>query len=147
MRKQWTRCIGCSAGSTKPTSSGKRTAAGSPRQCVPGGRPRRKPHARGRGSGGGSCRPASWRCFAEPAREQLAPVLQLVPGRDRRHLQQGAVAARVDVRELARLVLPGDLEPAVLDPLVKPRDTVDELAKPIADRLDAYERKLLHVTH
>ena len=61
-----------------------------------------------------------------------APELHLVPGRDRRHLEQGAVAAAgVDVRELAGLVLPRDLEPAVLDPVVEPGAAEDELAQPV----------------
>src|ERR1700745_1476711 len=62
----------------------------------------------------------------------LAPELHLVPGRDRRHLEQSAVPpARVDVRELAGLVLPGDLEPAVLDPVVEPGAAEDELPQPV----------------
>src|SRR5215510_3015507 len=74
---------------------------------------------------------AAIREVGKPSR-RLAPELQLVPGGDRRHLEQGTVATpRVDVGELARLVLPGDLEPTVFDPVVEPGAAEDELPQPV----------------
>src|SRR5437773_788496 len=75
----------------------------------------------------------------------LAPELKLVPGRDRRDLEQGALAVRVDVGELAGLVLPGHVESSVLDPVVEPRAAEDELPQPVDERLAADQREVLPV--
>jgi hypothetical protein len=64
-----------------------------------------------------------------------------VPGRDRRDLEQCALAARIDIGELAGLVLPGDLQPAVLDPVVEPGAAKDELPQPVDERLAVHERE------
>jgi hypothetical protein len=68
-----------------------------------------------------------------------------VPRGDRRHLEQGAVSTRVDVGELARRVLPGDLEPAVLDPVVEPSAAKNELPEPVDERLAPDEGQVFPV--
>ena len=61
----------------------------------------------------------------------LTAELQLVPARHGRELEQGAAAVRVAVAEVGRLVVPGDLQQALLDPMVEPGAAEDELAQPV----------------
>jgi len=68
-----------------------------------------------------------------------------VPGRHRRQLEQGTVAARVAVAELALLLVPVHLEQALLDAMVEPGAAEDELPEPVDERLAFDERELLPV--
>src|SRR6185312_16236380 len=72
-------------------------------------------------------------------------VLELVPARHGRELEQGARAARVAVGELGVVVVPDDLEQALLDAVVEPRAAEDQLAQPVHERLAAYQRDALPV--
>src|SRR5690348_737996 len=79
--------------------------------------------------------------------ESSTPELQLVPGRCRRQLEQRALAARFEVGELRRRIVPGHVEPAVLDPVVEPGAAEDELAQPVDERLALHEREALPVAY
>ena len=70
-------------------------------------------------------------------RERAASTaeLELVPGRHGRELEQGAAAARLGVAEVAALLVPRDLEQALLDAVVEPGAAEDELAQPVDERL------------
>ncbi len=61
-------------------------------------------------------------------RADLAPELHLVPRRHGRELEQGSVAARVAVGELALAVVPVDLEHPLLHAVVEPGAAEDQLA-------------------
>src|SRR5581483_11049241 len=74
-----------------------------------------------------------------------APELEGVPARHRRELEQRASAARLGVAEVARVLVPGDLEQALLDAVVEPRAAEDELAQPVDERLAVHERHPLPV--
>src|SRR3954463_3422701 len=76
----------------------------------------------------------------------LSPELQLVPGGRRRELEERALAAGLEVGELRGVLVPGDVEPAVLDPMVEPGAAEDELAQPVDERLPVDEREALPMT-
>jgi holliday junction DNA helicase RuvB len=70
----------------------------------------------------------------------LAPVLELVPGRHGRQLEQGAAAARVPVAEIGHAVVPRDLEEVLLHAVIEPGAAEDQLAQPVDQRLVADQR-------
>src|SRR4029079_16915097 len=72
-------------------------------------------------------------------------VLELVPARYRCKLQQCARASWVAVRELRVLIVPDHLEQALLDPVVEPGASEDQLAQPVDERLAADQRDPLPV--
>ena len=65
----------------------------------------------------------------------LTAELELVPARHGRELEQRPAAVWVAVAEVGRLVVPGDLQQALLDPVVEPSAPEDELAQPVDERL------------
>src|SRR5207248_2315620 len=75
----------------------------------------------------------------------LAPELQLVPARHGRELEQRAAAARVAIAEVAAVLVPRDFEQPLLDTVVEPRSTEDELAQPVDERLAFNEGNALPV--
>ena len=75
----------------------------------------------------------------------LAAVLQRVPGGRRRQLEQRPAAPRLGVRELAAVLVPGDLEQPLLDAVVEVGTAEDELAQPVDERLPVDERQTLPV--
>src|SRR5438046_9519376 len=76
-----------------------------------------------------------------------AAELQLMPGRRRRELEQRPLASGLEVGEIRRVLVPGDLEPPVLDAVVEPRAAEDQLAQPVDERLAVHERQPLPVPH
>src|SRR5439155_24678380 len=74
-----------------------------------------------------------------PKRGPLAPVLELVPGGHGRELEQRAPAARVAVPEVRLVVVPGNLEQILLDPVVEPRPAKNQFSEPIHERFVADE--------
>src|ERR671931_1192257 len=78
---------------------------------------------------------------------QLAPELELVPRGRGRELEQSPRAARFEVREVRSTIIPGDIQPAVLDPVVEPCAPEDELAQPVDERLAVDQREPLPVAH
>src|SRR5919198_1461470 len=76
-----------------------------------------------------------------------ATELQLVPGRGWRELEQRACPTRLEVREVGGAVVPGDVQPAVLDAVVEPRAAEDQLPQPVDERLAVDQRKPLPVAH
>ncbi len=70
-----------------------------------------------------------------------------MPGRHRRELEQRAAAARVAVGELGAVVVPDDLEQALLDAVVEPGAAEDELAQPVDERLALDEGDTLPVAN
>src|SRR2546430_6106667 len=76
-----------------------------------------------------------------------AAELQLMPGRRRRELEQRPLASGLEVGEIRRVLVPGDLEPPVLDAVVEPGAAEDELAQPVDERLAVHEREALPVPH
>jgi hypothetical protein len=57
--------------------------------------------------------------------------LELVPGRDRSELEQGSISIRIPIAEVRDVVVPGDLEQTLLDPMVEPGPSEDELLEPV----------------
>ena len=80
-------------------------------------------------SGGSGGRASPGRGAAGQGRS--ATELELVPGGNGRQLEQRSPTARVAVREVRAVVVPGDLEQVLLDPVVEPRAAEDELAQPV----------------
>ena len=70
-----------------------------------------------------------------------------MPGRHGRELEQRAAAARVAVGELGGVLVPGDLEQALLHAVVEPGAAEHELAQPVDERLAVDEREALPVAH
>jgi len=60
---------------------------------------------------------------------------------------QRAAAARLRVAEVAAVLVPGDLEQALLDAMVEPRAAKHELPEPVDERLALDERDVLPVAH
>src|SRR3954466_9801484 len=73
--------------------------------------------------------------------------LQLVPGWRRSELQQRPLSAWLEVGEVGRSVIPRDVQPAVLDPVVEPGAAEDQLAQPVDERSPVHEREPLPMTH
>src|SRR5436309_9857229 len=108
-----------------------------------GARGRSRPQARRSDRASeGTGRRAAARC-----RRELAAELKLVPGRRGRELEQRARSAGLEVREVGGAVVPGDVETAVLDPVVEPGAAEDQLPEPVDQRLAVHERQALPVTH
>ena len=125
------------------------------RQLLPArrrGRARRRsssrsaPSARSGSARRGRSRPSASRA---PATARLSgsqrAELERVPGRRRGELEQRAAALRLRVGELAALVVPGDLEQALLHAVVEVRAAEHELAEPVDERLAVDEREALPV--
>ncbi len=70
-----------------------------------------------------------------------------MPGGDRRELEQGAASAGVPIREIRRLVVPGDLEQALFHAVVEPRAAEDELPQPVDERLASDQGNPLPVSN
>jgi hypothetical protein len=80
-----------------------------------------------------------------PASASSATELERVPGRNWRKFQQSPAAPRVAIGEVGRVVVPRDLEQALLDPVVEPGAAEDELADPVDERLAVDDREPLPV--
>src|SRR5215218_160376 len=100
----------------------------------------------GRVSSPSGLRP-SWTLKPPADLPSSSPALHFVPRRHGCQLEQGAVAARVAVGELAVAVVPVHLEQPFLDAMVEPGAAEDELAEPVDERLAPNERELLPVAH
>ena len=85
------------------------------------------------------------RCPLRGCRRCLAAVLELVPRRHGRELEQRSAAFRLGVAEVAGVVLPRDVEQPLLHAVVEPRAAEDELAQPVDERLVPHERQPLPV--
>ena len=72
-------------------------------------------------------------------------VLELVPGRDRRELEQRAASPRIPVAELGAPLVPGDLEEVLLHPVVEPGATEDQLSEPVHERFVTHDGQSLPV--
>src|SRR5205823_15035354 len=65
--------------------------------------------------------------------------LELVPRRHGSELEQRPVAVRIAVGEVRELLVPGDVEDALLDTVVEPGAPEHELLQPIDEGLPAHE--------
>src|SRR5205823_11278657 len=74
-------------------------------------------------------------------------VLELVPGGHGCELEERAPAARVSVRELGAVVVPGDFEEALFHSMVEPGSAEDQLAQPVDERLALDEGNALPVAN
>src|SRR5262249_51207737 len=74
-------------------------------------------------------------------------VAQLVPGGHRSELEQRPAAARISIRELRFVLVPGDLEQPLLHAMVEPGATEDELAEPVDEGLAVDEGNALPVAN
>src|SRR5229473_3456088 len=74
-------------------------------------------------------------------------VLHVAPARRRQQLEKRAPAVRVAVRELGDIVVPADLELALLHAVIEPRATEHELLQPVDERLALDEGNLVPVAN
>jgi hypothetical protein len=76
-----------------------------------------------------------------PVRAPSAAELERVPGRYWSKFQERTAAPGIPVREVGGVVVPGDLEQALLHAVVEPRAPEDELADPVDERLPVDDRE------
>jgi hypothetical protein len=75
-----------------------------------------------------------------------AAELKVVPGRNGRKVEKGAITARVAVCEVGPLLVPLDIQQLLFHAVVEPRAAEDELPHPVHEGLLADEREPLPVT-
>jgi hypothetical protein len=83
-------------------------------------------------------------------RRRLVPApsaaeLERVPGRYGSKFEKRPAAPGIPVREVGGVVVPGDLEQALLHAVVEPRAPEDELADPVDERLPVDDREAFPV--